>query len=39
MLHTIKSSPIDFNLLYLENGETLLNSIKCYFLNNNTLEL
>ena len=39
MLHTIKNSPIDFNLLYLENGENLVNSIKCYFLNNNTMNL
>ncbi len=39
MLYTIKQSPIDFNLLYLESGENLINTSKCYFLNNNSMNL
>lgn len=36
MLYSIKTSPLDFNLLYLESGENLINSAKCYLLNNNS---
>lgn len=36
MLHTIKPQKEDFNLLYLSDGEYLINTIKCYCLNTNT---
>lgn len=36
MLHTIKSVPNDFNLLYLNDGECIINTIKCYSMNPQT---
>ncbi len=36
MLYSIKPQPKDFNLLYLTDGEQLINSIKCYYINPTT---
>lgn len=36
MLYSIKPQPIEFNLLYLNDGESLVNSIDSYYFNVNT---
>jgi hypothetical protein len=36
MLHSIKPQPKEFNLLYLNDGEYMINTIKCYFMNTNS---
>jgi hypothetical protein len=33
MLHTIKWQSNDFNLLYLIDGEYMINTMKCYTMN------
>lgn len=36
MLNTIKPQRSDFNLLYLNDGEYMVNTIKCYSFNTTT---
>ena len=39
MLHTIKEYKKDFNLLYLDYGEILIESIRCYSYNQSLKKL
>lgn len=36
MLHSIKPQPNEFSLLYLSDGECIINSIKCYSFNSSS---
>lgn len=39
MLHTIKEYKQDFNLLYLDYGEILIDTIRCYSYNQTSKKL